>query len=318
MQISNRIVLVRVLIVTALAVAPALAQTVSGAKGGFVSTSDNVKIHYLEAGRNFTVTHAEGPPGNPTISISSSPSFLFVPGWTMPAWIWEHQITHFAKTHRVVAMDPRGQGESDKPRDGYFPAQRARDIRAVIEQLKLDPVVLVGWSMGVAEVAAYVEQFGTDTLAAVVLVDGLAGGYDAQFTAAIVNFAGQHLKDRAKTTDAFVRSMYRKPQDEAYLKRVMAAALQTPTDAAMALIVGTFSSDDTAALAKIDRPTLVVAAGEEKSNPWVARYRALAQSIPGARFELFPDSGHALFADDPARFNALLEQLLTGSVNPQQ
>jgi pimeloyl-ACP methyl ester carboxylesterase len=50
----------------------------------------------------------------------------------MPAWIWEHQIAHFAKTHRVVAMDPRGQGESSKPRDGYFPAARARDIKAVI------------------------------------------------------------------------------------------------------------------------------------------------------------------------------------------
>ncbi|MGH9794411.1 MAG: alpha/beta fold hydrolase [Candidatus Acidiferrales bacterium] len=110
-----------------------------------------------------------------------------------------------------------------------------------------------------------------------------------------------------------MRSMYRKPQDEAYLKRVAAAALQTPTDAAMALMVGTFSSDHTAALAKIDKPALVIAAGDEKSNPWVAKYRAMAQSIPGARFELFPDCGHALFADDPARFNSLLEQLLTAA-----
>lgn len=307
----------RFMLLYILAILPAAGQQVADPKSGWVTTPDKTKIHYLEVGGpSYTID--ERPGGFGKNRSGKNASLLFVPGWTMPGWIWEHQIAHFAKTHHVVAMDPRGQGKSDKPRDGYFPAQRARDIRAVIEQLKLDPVVLVGWSMGVAEVAAYVEQYGTDRLAAVVLVDGLAGGYDAQFTAAIVNFAGQHLKDRAKTTDAFVRSMYRKPQDEAYLKRVMAAALQTPTDAAMALMAGTFSSDHTAALAKIDKPALVVAAGDDKSNPWVAKYRALAQSIPGARFELFPDSGHALFADEPARFNALLEQLLTGSVNLQQ
>ncbi len=289
------------------------AQKLAGAGSGFITTADKTRIHYLEAGSTRLAADSitESPSGKQTTgSTQAGPTVLFVPGWTMPAWIWEHQITHFAKAHHVVAMDPRGQGESDKPREGYFPAQRARDIRALIEQLKLERVVLVGWSMGVAEVAAYIEQYGTDRLAAVVLVDGLAGGYDAQFTAAIVNFAGQHLKDRAKSTDAFVRSMYRKPQDEAYLQRVAAAALQTPTDAAMALMVGTFSSDHTAALAKIDKPALVVAAGDDKSNPWVAKYRDLAASIPSARFELFPDRGHALFADDPARFNSLLESML--------
>ncbi|MGH9794410.1 MAG: alpha/beta fold hydrolase [Candidatus Acidiferrales bacterium] len=163
------------------------AQHVAGVNSGSVTTADKVKIHYVEHGPDeYRIAHylVSDKRGSVTSRRIMPPTFLFVPGWTMPAWIWEHQITHFAKTRHVVAMDPRGQGESDMPRDGYFPAQRARDIRALIEQLKLERVVLVGWSMGVAEVAAYVEQYGTDRLAAVVLVDGLAGGYDAQFTAA--------------------------------------------------------------------------------------------------------------------------------------
>ena len=64
-----------------------------------------------------------------------------------------------------MAIDPRSQGESSQTGEGLYPAARARDIKAVVDQLKLAPVVLVGWSMGAAEVAAYVDQFGTDTLA---------------------------------------------------------------------------------------------------------------------------------------------------------
>ncbi len=65
--------------------------------------------------------------------------------------MWEKQITHFAKTHRVVAMDPRAQGESSQTTEGLYPAVRARDIKGVVDQLKLAPVVLVGHSMGVPQ-----------------------------------------------------------------------------------------------------------------------------------------------------------------------
>src|SRR3989304_3120188 len=131
------------------------AYKVPGTKDGFVTTPDGVKIHYVEAG--------------------TGQAILFVPGWTMPAWIWEKQIAHFSKTHRVVAMDPRSQGESQQTTEGHYPAARARDIKAVVDRLKLAPVVLVGWSMGVTEIASYVDQFGTADLAGLVLVDGIAG-----------------------------------------------------------------------------------------------------------------------------------------------
>ena len=310
MRIARRYML-SVLATLALAGAtPLCAQKIPGTKSGIVKTADGTKIHYLAAGHTGFKIIDKGH-SNESPRIDTNPELLFIPGWTMPAWIWEHQITHFAKTHRVIAIDPRGQGESSKPREGYFPAQRARDIRAVIEQLKLTNVVLVGWSMGVADIAAYVEQFGTADVRAIVLADGLAGGFDAQFTAAMLKFSGDFQKDREKTTGPFVRSMFRTPQTEDYLERLTASALQTPTDAAVALFVGAFTADLRPALTKIDKPTLVLAAGDEKTNPWVPRYREMADSIPGARLELPPGTGHALFVDDAARFNSLLEALLS-------
>ena len=127
----------------------------------FINTADGVRIHRLDKG--------------------TGPAILFVPGWTMPAEIWEDEIVCFAKDHHVVAMDPRSQGRSSARNEGHYPAARARDIKAVVDELKLAPVVLVGWSLGAPEVVAYVEQFGTQTVQAIVLVEiGLTGGRSAK------------------------------------------------------------------------------------------------------------------------------------------
>jgi microsomal epoxide hydrolase len=205
-------------------------------------------------------------------------------------------------------MDPRGQGDSGKPADGYFPAARARDIRAVVDGLKLAPVVLVGWSMGVSEVASYVEQFGTSSLWAVVLVDGIAGTDPSpELTASMVRFAATMLTDRQKTTGGFVRSMYRTPQGEDYLASVIADSLKMPTSAAVAAMVGSVTTDARAGLSKIDKPVLLAVA---PGGPWAAVYEDMKKRMPGCRFVSFDGAGHALFVDQPDRFNAEVEALL--------
>ena len=76
--------------------------------------------------------------------------------------IWRDQIRLFASDGRVLAIDPRSQGDSTKTDEGDTPEQRARDYRALLSSVHAGPMVLVGWSQGVQDVAAYVDQFGTD------------------------------------------------------------------------------------------------------------------------------------------------------------
>jgi non-heme chloroperoxidase len=282
---------------------------VANTTSGFVTAPDGIKIHYLtSAPPEWTVPVSSAQP-----HTNTRVSLLFIPGWTMPAWIWEHQLASFSKSCRVVALDPRGQGDSDKPNDGYDPATRARDIKAVVDELQLAPVVLVGWSMGVPEVVAYVDQFGTDGVAAVVLVDGIAGGpYDPEVSPRMLQWVASFGRNRRAATEAFVRSMYRQPQSEAYLQRVTEAALATPTDSALMLFVSAFTNDLRPALAKFDRPTLIVVAWTE-GNPFNALYEELHQKIPGSRFEKLHGVGHALFVDDAPRFNSLLTDFLTAA-----
>src|SRR5436190_23643613 len=121
-------------------------------KSEFFKTSDGIRIHYVEAGI-----------GRPIV---------FIPGWTMPAWIWQKQIDEFSKKYHVIAVDPRSQGESDKPSYGHLPETRARDYKELVDHLSLKQPVLVGWSMAFGELVKYAEQFGTENVGGFVLVDG--------------------------------------------------------------------------------------------------------------------------------------------------
>jgi pimeloyl-ACP methyl ester carboxylesterase len=80
----------------------------------------------------------------------------------MPGWIWQKQISELSRKYRVIEIDPRSQGESDKPTFGHLPETRAHDYKEFVEQLGLKQPVLIGWSMGCAELLSYVEQFGDD------------------------------------------------------------------------------------------------------------------------------------------------------------
>lgn len=280
-----------------------------GTKNGFVTTRDNVKIHYLEAGPRLRRRVSSGALSSASQRESRNlPTVLFVPGWMTPGWIWELQIAHFAQHYRVVAMDPRSQGESSKPADGHYPAARARDIKSVVDQLKLAPVVIVGASSAVTEVVSYVDQFGTKELPGLVLVNGIAGrDYDRATLSGLLAYSNSLQIDRQKAADRFVRGLYKKPQSEDYIRRMVQATLRMPTNSAMALILGGIASDNRPALAKIDQPTLIVVA---RVGPWMQFYEDLQQRIRGARMEIFEEAGHALFVEEAIRFNALLDGFL--------
>ncbi len=277
----KRIAAVTVLIFCAIAAA---AQTQP--KSAFFTTSDGIRIHYLETGKG--------------------PAIFFIPGWTMPAWIWEQQIAHFSSKYHVIAVDPRSQGESDKPVEGNYPERRARDYKELIDHLKLTPVVLVGWSMGVPEIMAYVNQFGNADLRAAVLVDGmivLDPGTQKLF------FALTHMiaADRKNLTNNFVHDMYTKPQPDAYYERLAAESLKTPTNTAAELLIASHQ-DWTATLPKLaNTPVLFVTTTHVKPQIEIAR-----KAIPNIQSEVIEDGKHAFFVDHAGQFNAAVEKFLAG------
>lgn len=258
----------------------------------FFEASDGVRLHYLEAGSGRTL--------------------VLVPGWTMPAEIWAPQIRYFSRRYRVVAFDPRSQGDSDIAADGHDSERRARDIKELLDRLGAGPVVLVGWSLAVLESLTYLRRYGSERLAGLVLVDNSIGeepppSFDPTFLARL-------RADRRLTTERFVRGMYRSEQSEDYYERIIARALKTPTDAAVELL----SNREPRRLWRglvhsVDRPLLYVV-----SERFREQALNLKHNKPDAQIAIFADAGHALFVDEPQRFNALLERFARESFRVAQ
>jgi microsomal epoxide hydrolase len=266
------------------AMPPGVSLAQSEFRSNYFLTSDEVKLHYLDVG--------------------SGPTLVFVPGWTMPAWIWEHQIRHFSHDHRVIAFDPRGQGASDKPAFGYDHARRARDIGELIAHLDKNPVVLVGWSLGVLEVVKYLEHHGSQAVRAAVLVDW-AMHYENPAA-----FAGRFVSlqtEREEWTRNFIKAIYRSEQSDAYIERVTQAALDTPTNAA-AIMIGNIilegETDLRPFMSAFDRPALFI----YSSNGWsIAAAEEVRESWPQFQAEVIDGTSHTLFVDKPNEFNRLVE-----------
>ena len=269
-------------------IAQATTTATATTKTGFFRTSDGIRIHYLEAGS-----------GRPIV---------FIPGWTMPAWIWQKQIDEFAKRYHVIAVDPRSQGESDKPTYGHLPETRSRDYKELVDELALKRPVLVGWSMACGELIKYVEQFGTDNIGGLVLVDGfLADKPSPEMFVGISGWMNQLQQDRQKQADGFVRTMYKKPQPEDYLKRVVEASVQVPADTAVVLIYDMLGvTDFSVGLAKVNRPMLFMYQPESQASADYLKSK-LGDKV---QLERFDGDGHALFVDDPEKFNHVLEEFV--------
>lgn len=263
----------------------AVAQT---PKSEFFKTSDGVRIHYLEAG--------------------SGRAIVFIPGWTMPAWIWQKQIDEFSKKYHVIALDPRSQGESDQPTSGHLPETRSRDYKELVNHLGLKKPVLVGWSMACGELVKYAEQFGTANVSGIVLVDGfLSDKPGSEMFVVLSGWMNQLQQDRRKQAEGFVRSMYKKPQTEEYLNRLIDASVHVPADTAALLIYNMIAVPDfSPGLAKINRPVLFAYQPESQGSADFLKSK-LGDTL---RLERFDGDGHALFVDEPEKFNQVLEQFI--------
>ncbi len=264
---------------------PAWAQT--QIESGNFETSDGVQLHYLEAG--------------------SGPLLVFVPGWTMPAEIWDLQIRHFSTTHHVVALDPRGHGRSEKPAHGYYPSRRGRDLGELLEHLGCEPAVVVAWSLGVQETLVYTQEQGTGNVRALVLVDwDVIDNEPEDFTSRFISIQ----VEREEWTREFVKIIFRNPPSEEYLEAITQAALSVPTNAT-AIMIGNLilmgPNDLSPVLDALDRPVLFV----YSSLDWAVEAADEArQHWPESSVAIIDETSHALFVDQPERFNQVLEEFI--------
>jgi microsomal epoxide hydrolase len=251
------------------------------------TTSDGVRLHYLDSGSGTVI--------------------VFVPGWDMPGWIFQPQIQDFSRTNRVIAFDPRGQGDSDIPATGYEPHRRGQDIAELIAHINAGQVVLAGWSLGVLDVLAAIADHGDTQIAALILIDNSVGEAPPPPPPPKPTHK-RHAKPRPRgeSMAAFVASMFHTPQPQDYLDRLTQTALRVPPrDSAALLAYPVPRSFWYQAVYSTQKPILYIV------RPALAGQAANLQAHhPGTQSVVLPKVGHALFVDDPNTFDALVRAFL--------
>lgn len=132
-----------------------MAFDIQSARTEFIETTPNVYLNIKDYGK-----------GKPVILIH---------GWPLSHEMWEYQIeTLVINNFRVIAYDRRGFGKSSQPWDGYNYDTLADDLKAIIDQLALTNVTLVGFSMGGGEVVRYFSRHGGEGVSKAVLISSIA------------------------------------------------------------------------------------------------------------------------------------------------
>jgi len=261
-----------------------VAANCAAAESRFFESSDGIRLHYLEEGAGETL--------------------VFVPGWLMPARIWGHQIGHFAQRYRVIAFDPRSQGDSQVAPSGNGIRRRAEDLHDLVTHLGPGRVVLIGWSLGVMESLLYIHVRGDRRLAGLVLVDNSVGEPPPQSGGTTIQV--RPPEERALEMADFIRAIHKSPQPPGYLAGLTASAMRTPPGIAQSLLAIPYPRTFWRTVVHGTRKPLLYAV--------TAGLRGQAQNLARKRrettTEVFADAGHALFVDEPERFNALLDAFL--------
>ena len=281
-------------------------QTKGGQTEGSFTTSDGVRLHYIEAGS-----------GKPLVMI---------PGWSQTAAQFKRQIEGLSDKYRVIAIDMRGHGESDKPDYGYRIHRLSADVHEFLAAKGLRGVTLAGHSMGCSVIWGYWELYGSDRLSKLILIDQMPmitanpiwSDKEKENAGAILDknslydvtnaLAGA---DGVKTTEGFITGMFTKQYPRDDLNWVIQQNLKMPRPYAARLLYDHATNDWRDQIPRIHIPTLVVGAKTSlvgwKSQQWVG------SQIPGSRVEIFEEAeggNHFMFMENSEKFNRIVKEFI--------
>lgn len=186
---------------------------------------------------------ADGVPIHYDVRGSGAVALVFVHGWCGNRRFWDRQVGHFPH-QTVVTLDLAGHGESGRERTRWTMPAFGQDVAAVVEQLGLDQVVLVGHSMG----GAVIIEAARHLPAASIGLVGIETWHDLEQAlvalAQIAEFMAPFRAHYVETMSAFMRNMFLPTSDATLVEEVLAAVLTIPPDIAIAVAEETLAYDD--------------------------------------------------------------------------
>jgi len=251
---------------------------------------------------------------------------IFSHGWPLNSDMWEAQMLFLAgHGYRCIAHDRRGHGRSSQPWNGNDMDQYAEDLSELIEALKLEDIVLIGFSAGGGEIARYIGNHGTKRVAKAALIaaipplmlktpsnpDGLPMGKFDDIRSSSSADRSQFYKDLAKGPFFGANRKGAKVSQgmmDSFWLQGMQAGHKNTYDCIKAFSETDFTKD----LQKFDIPTLIIHGDDDQIVPIVASALRSAELIKNATLKIYSGAPHGLTETHKDKLNADLLAFLRG------
>ena len=250
-----------------------------------VRSADGVSIHYSSRG-------------------SGSPALLFVHGWCCDETYWEPQVRHFAERHRVVSIDLAGHGESGTDRKNWSVNAFGEDVAAVVKELSLDRVILVGHSMG-GPVIVEAARLMPERVIGLVGVDTFQDLDRKQTRAPLDERLSRFRNSFVEASHEVVKSMFAEKSDPELAARIVADMSSSPSHVGIGAIEAMGDYDAAKAMESIQVPIRCVCSDYQPFDT-----EAADQHSSSFKVTFMSGVGHFVMLEDPATFNRLLEEII--------
>ena len=259
-----------------------------------------LELHVREWGR------ADGPP------------ILLIHGLSQSHLCWAKQYqSTLGEEFRLVAYDLRGHGMSAAPLEPehYTEAKLwADDVAAILQQLRLDRPVLVGWSYGGFVICDYLRVHGQDHIAAINLTGGVTTLGQAAFGTLIGPGFLDHVPDaiaedlptNIRGVRGLVKGWPAKPYPPEEVETLLCSAMVVPARIRANLAAREIDGDDVLRTLKVP---LLVSHGRADTVVLPAMADHVLATCPTAQASWYDGVGHTPFLEQPERFNRELADL---------
>lgn len=262
-------------------------------------------IPFAQPVKSSMVKAADGVPIYYEVQGKGEPALVFIHCWSCNRQLWDNQVAEFSKTHRVVTIDLPGHGESGMDRKTWSVESYGDDVKTVVTKLDLKRVVLIGSSMG-GPIALEAARRMPDRVIGIVPVDTLHNVEAKLPPDQIEGVFKQLLADfKGNGANLMNQFFFSASTPQAVKERVLADMASRKPETAVAILRAVFAYDAAPALREIKVPIRAINADLQPTNLEVNHKYA-----PQFDAVIIKGTGHYPMLEDPARFNAMLTDIL--------
>ncbi len=239
---------------------------------------------------------------------SGDVTLVFVHGWSCDSRYWREQVPIFAREYRVVTMDLAGHGNSSMGRKIYSVESFAQDVKAVIEAVDANKVIVIGHSFGgeIVATAASMEQKKVIGIIGVDTLQNVEEWYSREEAGKLIGIDG-FKKDFKASVKTFVEQMMGKgidPELEKWIIDDMSSAPPNIAISALEEYTGTIADKKMISVFKeVKVPVRCI-----NADLWPTKSEANRKYMQSFDVSIMKGAGHFLMLERPDEFNKLLNR----------